>query len=71
VDKDTTPMNNSVPESNDNFLTLGQMRDLDQRLDAYAVDKNPGRLASDVIADIRQCLDAGRSSSASPRKHEF
>src|ERR1700740_2682397 len=31
-----------------------QKAELDRRLDAYAIDKNPGRLASDVIADIRR-----------------
>jgi putative addiction module component (TIGR02574 family) len=35
-------------------LTLLQRAELDRRLDAYEVDKNPGRLASEVLADLRQ-----------------
>ena len=37
-------------------LTSDQREELDKRLDAYALDKNPGRLAADVIADIRRRL---------------
>lgn len=29
-----------------------QREKLDRRLDAYEVDRNPGRLAADIIADI-------------------
>ncbi len=35
-------------------LTPDQKAELDRRLDAYAVDKNRGRLAADAIADIRR-----------------
>lgn len=38
------------------LLTPGQRTELDRRLDAYAVDKNAGRLASEVVADIRHKL---------------
>jgi putative addiction module component (TIGR02574 family) len=34
-------------------LPPGQRTELDRRLDAYEVDKNPGRRASEVLADIR------------------
>jgi putative addiction module component (TIGR02574 family) len=37
-------------------LTPEQKAELDRRLDAYAVDKNRGRLAADVVADIRRRL---------------
>jgi putative addiction module component (TIGR02574 family) len=37
-------------------LTPDQKAELDRRLDAYAVDKDRGRLASDVIADVRRRL---------------
>jgi putative addiction module component (TIGR02574 family) len=37
-------------------LTPDQKAELDKRLDAYAVDKNRGRLAADAIADIRRRL---------------
>jgi len=37
-------------------LTDEQRSELDRRLDAYEVDKNVGRLAVDVIADIRKML---------------
>lgn len=37
-------------------LTPEQKAELDRRLDAYAVDGNRGRLAADVIADIRRRL---------------
>lgn len=37
-------------------VTPEQKAELDRRLDAYAVDKNPGRLASEAIADIRRRL---------------
>jgi putative addiction module component (TIGR02574 family) len=35
-------------------LTAEQMAELDRRLDAYEVDKDHGRLASDAVADIRR-----------------
>jgi putative addiction module component (TIGR02574 family) len=37
-------------------LTPDQKVELDRRLDAYAIDKNRGRLATDAIADIRRRL---------------
>lgn len=37
-------------------LTPEQRAELDRRLDAYELDRNRGRLASDVIADIRRTL---------------
>ena len=37
-------------------LTPGQRTELDRRLDAYELDKNAGRLASEVVADIRRRL---------------
>ncbi|MBI5461560.1 MAG: addiction module protein [Gammaproteobacteria bacterium] len=37
-------------------LTPEQQAELDRRLDAYANDGDPGRLAEDVIADIRTRL---------------
>ena len=37
-------------------LTPEQRAELDRRLDAYEADRNPGRLAGDVIADIRRRL---------------
>ena len=37
-------------------LTPEQKAELDRRLDAYAVDKNRGRLASDVVDEIRRRL---------------
>jgi putative addiction module component (TIGR02574 family) len=37
-------------------VTPEQRAEIDRRLGAYAVDKNPGRLASEVIADIRRRL---------------
>ena len=37
-------------------LTPEQRAELDRRLDAYEADKNRGRLADDVIADIRRRL---------------
>ena len=37
-------------------LTAEQKAELDRRLDAYEVDKNRGRLASDAVADIRRKL---------------
>jgi len=37
-------------------LTPDQRAELDKRLDAYAVDRNRGRLAADAIADIRRRL---------------
>lgn len=38
------------------LLTDEQKAELDCRLDAYGVDKNWGRLAIDVVADIRRKL---------------
>lgn len=37
-------------------LTADQKAELDQRLNAYETDGNPGRLATDAIADIRRKL---------------
>ena len=37
-------------------LTAEQQAELDRRLDAYEMDGDPGRLAEDVIADIRKRL---------------
>jgi putative addiction module component (TIGR02574 family) len=37
-------------------LTPEQRSELDRRLDAYQADGNPGRLAEDVIADIKKKL---------------
>ncbi len=37
-------------------LTDEQKAELDRRLDAYEVDKNRGRLAADVVTDIRRKL---------------
>jgi putative addiction module component (TIGR02574 family) len=37
-------------------LTTDQRIELDRRLDAYETDRNPGRPAADVIADIRKKL---------------
>jgi putative addiction module component (TIGR02574 family) len=37
-------------------ITPEQKVELDRRLDAYALDKTQGRLASEVIADIRRRL---------------
>jgi len=37
-------------------LTADQRIELDQRLDAYAIDENRGRLAVDAIIDIRRRL---------------
>ena len=37
-------------------LTPEQRAELDRRLDAYEADGNPGRLAEDVIADIKKKL---------------
>jgi len=37
-------------------LTTEQKAELDRRLDAYELDKNRGRLATDVMADIRRKL---------------
>jgi len=33
-------------------LTAEQKAELDRRLDAYEIDKNRGRLATDAVADI-------------------
>jgi putative addiction module component (TIGR02574 family) len=37
-------------------LTEEQRSELDRRLDAYEADGNAGRLATDVIANIRKVL---------------
>ena len=37
-------------------LTAEQRTQLDRRLDAYEIDKNPGRLATDAVAEIRRKL---------------
>lgn len=37
-------------------LTAEQKAELDQRLDAYELDRNSGRLATDSIAEIRRKL---------------
>jgi putative addiction module component (TIGR02574 family) len=37
-------------------LTIEQKEELDRRLDAYEVDKNQGRLATDAVAEIRRKL---------------
>ena len=37
-------------------LTPAQRAELDRRLDAYEADKNRGRPASEVLADIRRRL---------------
>lgn len=37
-------------------FTAEQKAELDRRLDAYEADGNPGRLATDAIADIRRKL---------------
>ena len=37
-------------------LTTAQKAELDQRLDAYELDRNHGRLVDEVIAEIRKAL---------------
>jgi putative addiction module component (TIGR02574 family) len=37
-------------------LTPAQRAELDRRLDAYELDKNPGRCATEVLAEIRRKL---------------
>lgn len=37
-------------------ITEAQRRELNRRLDAYELDRNPGRPAADVIDDIRKRL---------------
>jgi putative addiction module component (TIGR02574 family) len=37
-------------------VTPEQKAEIDRRLSAYTVDENPGRLASEVIGDIRRRL---------------
>jgi putative addiction module component (TIGR02574 family) len=37
-------------------LTDEQKAELDRRLDAYELDKNPGRPVADAVADIRRRL---------------
>lgn len=39
-------------------LTTEQIAELDRRLDAYEIDKNCGRLASDAVADIRKVVQS-------------
>lgn len=38
------------------LLTIEQKTELDHRLDAYEIDKNLGRLATEVVAEIRRKL---------------
>ena len=44
-------------------LTVEQKAELDRRLDAYEVDKNRGRLASDAVADIRKVAQSDERQS--------
>lgn len=37
-------------------LTIEQKTELDHRLDAYEIDKNRGRFATEVVAEIRRKL---------------
>jgi putative addiction module component (TIGR02574 family) len=37
-------------------ITPEQKAELDRRLDAYENDANPGRLADEVVAEIRKAL---------------
>ena len=37
-------------------LTDAQRQELDKRLDAYELDRNPGRPLDDVLTDIRKRL---------------
>ncbi|EAR23577.1 addiction module protein [Nitrococcus mobilis] len=37
-------------------LSEAQRQELDRRLDAYELDRDPGRPAEDVVADIRKRL---------------
>ncbi len=37
-------------------LTIEQKAELDHRLDAYEIDKNLGRLATEAVAEIRRKL---------------
>ena len=37
-------------------LTSGQQEELDRRIEAYEADGNRGRLATDVVTDIRRKL---------------
>ena len=37
-------------------LTIEQKAELDQRLNAYEIDKNRGRLVSDALVDIHRKL---------------
>ena len=37
-------------------ITDEQKAELDRRIDAFEIDKNKGRLAKDVFADVRQKL---------------
>lgn len=37
-------------------LTDEQKAEIDRRLDAYEIDKNPGRPAASAVADIRRRL---------------
>lgn len=47
----------SIAADQDNLpLTDEQRTELDRRLDAYEADKNQGREAGEVIAEIKQLL---------------
>jgi putative addiction module component (TIGR02574 family) len=43
-------------DQNQLSLTDEQKEELDRRIDAFEADKNKGRLAKDVLADVRQKL---------------
>jgi putative addiction module component (TIGR02574 family) len=43
-------------DQNKLLLTDEQKEELDRRMDAYDIDKNKGRLAKDVFADVNQKL---------------
>lgn len=45
-----------VAEQESLLVTKEQKAELDRRLDAFECDGNEGRLAEDVLADIRQRL---------------
>ncbi|MBS3950317.1 MAG: addiction module protein [Peptococcaceae bacterium] len=44
-------------DQNQLSLTDEQKEELDRRIDAFEADKNKGRLAKDVLADVRQNYD--------------
>ena len=52
---------NAVP------LTPGQRTELDRRLDAYELDKNAGRPASEVVADMKK----GKRSKGKELRREY